>query len=116
TRAPACSTETLEVERTARQREELNGLYVAMTRARSQIVVSAIEPHSAPASKTWWQRLSPHAQPVEPAEAATPLAGAQADAFDLLRLPRLAVRAARVPDSARVKDSDESRIGQAMHR
>ena len=60
TRPPACSITALEVERAAREREELNALYVAMTRARSQLVLSSVQPHSAdPAS--WWQRLLPQA-------------------------------------------------------
>ncbi|MGZ5195322.1 MAG: UvrD-helicase domain-containing protein, partial [Ramlibacter sp.] len=47
TRPPACSTEALDVEMAARQREELNALYVAMTRARQQLVISSVEPHIA---------------------------------------------------------------------
>ena len=47
TRPPPCSAEALEVEKTARQREELNALYVAMTRARKRLVLSSVEPHIA---------------------------------------------------------------------
>ncbi|MBC7602422.1 MAG: UvrD-helicase domain-containing protein, partial [Ramlibacter sp.] len=42
---PACSANALDAERAARQREELNGLYVAMTRAKSRHVISSVEPH-----------------------------------------------------------------------
>ena len=55
---PACAAPLLEVERAQRRREELNALYVALTRARHTLVISSITPHrAAPAS--WWQRLLP---------------------------------------------------------
>ena len=54
---PACAVQTLEDERAGRRREELNALYVALTRACHTLVVSSITPHrEAPGS--WWQRLS----------------------------------------------------------
>ena len=55
-RPPVCAQATLDTERGQRQREELNALYVAMTRARDTLVVSSIEPHRA-APGSWWQRL-----------------------------------------------------------
>ena len=63
TRAPACSTDALEVEMAARQREELNALYVAMTRARNQLVISSVQPHIA-AETSWWQRLAEFCEPL----------------------------------------------------
>ncbi|MEO7547893.1 MAG: 3'-5' exonuclease, partial [Ramlibacter sp.] len=63
-RPPACSTQAMEVELAARQREELNALYVAMTRARRQLVVSSVEPHQQ-AEMSWWQRLEPLCAPAE---------------------------------------------------
>jgi ATP-dependent helicase/nuclease subunit A len=114
-RPPPCNLEALDVERAARQREELNGLYVAMTRARRQLVISSIEPHAAPATRTWWQRLAPHAATIE--AVAPPRAFEEgASAFDLKRLPRLAARATGATATARELDSAVSRIGQAMHR
>ena len=53
---PACAEETLIKEKAARKREELNALYVAMTRARNTLVMSSIEPHRA-TTESWWQRL-----------------------------------------------------------
>ena len=44
------------VELAARKREELNALYVAMTRAKQQLVISSVEPYREP-GVTWWQRL-----------------------------------------------------------
>jgi len=49
----------LEAERLAAQREELNALYVAITRAREQLVFSRNVPSraSSSGSMSWWQRL-----------------------------------------------------------
>ena len=49
----------LEAERLAAQREELNALYVAITRAREQLVFSRSIPARASSSTapSWWQRL-----------------------------------------------------------
>ena len=59
---PSCLVDTLAAEQHARAREEINGLYVAMTRARERLVVSSSAPHAAnPGS--WWARLLPVAQP-----------------------------------------------------
>ncbi|MFY8044098.1 MAG: 3'-5' exonuclease, partial [Rhodoferax sp.] len=60
TRPPACALETLAMEQAARKREELNALYVALTRTQRTLVLSSMEPHREhPGS--WWQRLHPHA-------------------------------------------------------
>ncbi len=45
-------------ETEAAAREELNGLYVAMTRAREWLVFSRTEPHRAPSGRSWWQRVA----------------------------------------------------------
>ncbi len=66
TRPPACSAQALAHEQQAREREELNALYVAMTRARNTLVISSVEPHIA-AAMSWWQRLAPLASAVMPA-------------------------------------------------
>jgi ATP-dependent helicase/nuclease subunit A len=55
-RPPACAAETLAGEQAARKREELNALYVALTRARHTLVISSIEPHRV-TTESWWQRL-----------------------------------------------------------
>jgi ATP-dependent helicase/nuclease subunit A len=67
---PACAMATLDAERQERQREELNALYVALTRARHTLAVSSIEPYRA-AECSWWQRLNDLTHPlVEPFEQA----------------------------------------------
>jgi len=56
TRPPACVASTLALEQAARQREELNALYVALTRTRQTLVLSAMAPHREQAG-SWWKRL-----------------------------------------------------------
>jgi ATP-dependent helicase/nuclease subunit A len=118
-RPPACCVQALETEQKARHREELNALYVALTRARRTLAMSSIEPHrSAPGS--WWQRL--HALAAEwPAPVSAdelPAADAASPAgqglFNFATLPTAPVLA---PAAARpASDSAASRTGQAMHR
>jgi ATP-dependent helicase/nuclease subunit A len=50
-RQPPPSLQALAAQEDAAQaREELNALYVAMTRARQRLVASGVVPHRAPAS------------------------------------------------------------------
>jgi ATP-dependent helicase/nuclease subunit A len=60
-RCPFSLRELLQAEADADEREELNALYVAMTRARHRLVVSATEPFQPPQRPSWWQRLQPFA-------------------------------------------------------
>ncbi|MCA0215297.1 MAG: UvrD-helicase domain-containing protein [Proteobacteria bacterium] len=125
-RPPACTVDALAAEQTARQREELNALYVAMTRAREVLVLSSTQPHrAAPAS--WWQRLLPLAEPVDaPAQAvATATPDAQHASFVMQKLPPAPEQAAASagPPEAGDEAADEggedtpaARLGQAMHR
>lgn len=48
----------LQAEAEAAAREELNALYVAMTRASEWLVFSGIEPASAGPGPTWWSRVA----------------------------------------------------------
>ncbi len=63
-RPPACCAELMARERQARDREELNALYVAMTRAQQQLALSCVTPHR-PAPGSWWRRLEGLAVRVE---------------------------------------------------
>jgi ATP-dependent helicase/nuclease subunit A len=118
-RPPACCAQALETEKMARHREELNALYVALTRARRTLAMSAIEPHrSAPGS--WWQRLHalaaewPAPVSADEVSAADAASTAAPGAFNLASLPPAPVLA---PAAARpASDSAASRTGQAMHR
>ncbi len=108
-------------EAEAQAREELNALYVAMTRARGRLVLSGVTPHSQPAS-SWWQRIEPLAErwPAPPEVAA---AVAEPTGFSMLELPLALVQQApkaieneviEAPRSADT-DTDASRLGEAMH-
>ncbi len=114
---PACAKTLLATEQAARQREELNAMYVALSRARSTLVLSSITPHR-PAPRSWWQRLYGLAAPVEFPHASSQASQAeQSGQFTLMQLPELPEHARIAPQiSAKQEDSDESRIGKAMHR
>ncbi len=113
TRPPPCCVEALEIERAARHREELNVLYVALTRAQEGIVISSVEPHGGnPGS--WWQRLLPlcmHINVPTPAQVVPPKAVVT---FALPELPQLT--AIGTANEAPEPDSEQSRFGQAVHR
>jgi ATP-dependent helicase/nuclease subunit A len=72
----------LDHEQRARERESLNGLYVAMTRAREWLFVSRTAPRAAADPGSWWSRVQPVAMAWErpaavPAPAEPALAGAK---------------------------------------
>lgn len=87
---PACAVATLEMEKSGRQREELNALYVALTRARHTLVISSIEPYR-PTARSWWQRLEKLAIEVTPeqiqGEKPIPRASAEDSIFYIKELP-----------------------------
>lgn len=117
---PACAVDALRQEQQARALEELNALYVALTRAESRLVLSSFEPHQRSAT-TWWDRLQPLATPVE---SPAPIAGEALpeeraeDAFSLPSLPALTVpfAASEPPAAAVAVDDTFNRIGLALHR
>ena len=120
-RPPACAAETLAAEQAARKREELNALYVALTRARHTLVISSIEPHRV-TTESWWQRLQGLVDEL-PAPAADETAGQHAEAEDagVFYLPELPeLPQALMPEPPDVKRLDEdslkARIGKGMHR
>ncbi|HQS89784.1 UvrD-helicase domain-containing protein [Polaromonas sp.] len=132
-RPPACAAEALAAEQAARQREELNALYVALTRARHTLVISSIEPYRA-TTDSWWQRLTPLAQPCPlecpvsaPSTEAAPAGDSDnsqesdAGVFNLPTLPVLAALppvdvGSLSPGAREDDDSAQARIGKAMHR
>jgi ATP-dependent helicase/nuclease subunit A len=104
-----------DAELAARQREELNALYVAMTRAEDRLVFSATEPYRRP-EPTWWDRIA-NVVPVDvdPSPLATPPAAARP--IVLRELPALqAQQPAPASTSPRALDDEASRLGQAVHR
>ena len=127
-RPPACAVATLEQEMAQRKREELNALYVALTRARHTLAISSITPHRE-ATGSWWQRLSGlvahHIALVqEPARISAVPGGIDTD-FYLKELPMavippvldvLAANAGDAMPQAEDDDTPQARIGKAMHR
>ena len=97
--APSAAA-AFEIEKQARLREELNALYVAMTRARQQLVISSSQPRN-PNAESWWQRMqtvaeptpSVHPEPVEgfkqASQQAQPERGLISNTLELLVLPIL---------------------------
>jgi ATP-dependent helicase/nuclease subunit A len=140
--APSAAA-AFDIEKQARLREELNALYVAMTRAREQLVISSSQPRNSNA-ESWWQRMQTVAEPFD--DASLPEAASEDDLkteipaqIELLVLPNLentkntSIKASNstlagvfidydaiesVVISAEMEDQEslESRLGQAMHR
>jgi ATP-dependent helicase/nuclease subunit A len=115
-RRPAPSLEAaMARERVARAREEMNGLYVAMTRARERLVVSASAPHQAASGPSWWSRLAPVCntltpRPLAPATRETPT-GVQ-----VWRLPSLGRHAPGPAVFDAAPRAEGARLGELVHR
>lgn len=116
---PACAASALALEQQARSLEELNALYVALTRAESRLVISSFEPYARGNVTTWYERLLPLTQPLEtppqiaarePEDTSTP------DTFSLLALPSLTQTAAPKLLEPVPADDERTRIGLALHR
>ncbi|MGB2883010.1 MAG: 3'-5' exonuclease, partial [Rhodoferax sp.] len=127
-RPPACVADALATEQAARKREELNALYVTLTRTQQTLVVSSLQPH-IPNVASWWQRLHAQAQDAPwlaaPDDVANGLPATSPD-YPLLFVPNLPLALVNLTQAATKtivnaeqpedKDSLDSRIGQAMHR
>ncbi|MDP1893037.1 MAG: UvrD-helicase domain-containing protein [Hydrogenophaga sp.] len=124
---PACAAGVLLVEQQARALEELNALYVALTRAEHRLVISSFEPHQRGSSTSWYQRLQPLAQPLDAPDAAdaladTPTAQGAATPFVLPSLPAYVPPAGGAPEPESeqqqpAEQGDEpTRMGLALHR
>ena len=120
-RQPPPSLETLAAQEDAAQaREELNALYVAMTRARQRLVMSGVVPHRVPAS-SWWRRIETLASPLAAPEAPV-AATAPPGEFEMLEVPNTgveqalaAIKSESTDEPERSLATDASRIGEAMH-
>jgi len=113
-RCPPPLQALLAEEQAARGREEVNALYVALTRAGQRLVVSRTPPVSASEAPSWWARLEGLAVPWQ---AATPPGPARtAGHAHVVALP-LARRRADVPTPPpAARDDAAARLGQAVHR
>jgi ATP-dependent helicase/nuclease subunit A len=118
-RCPPSLRGLMDEERAGRAREELNGLYVAMTRARERLLFSATEPYGAAPGPSAWQRLAdagvPRRDPPPPAASGA----AEPAAITLQALPPLPADALPRPAPALAADAaagEAARLGRAVHR
>ena len=116
---PACAASLLDEEQRARHREELNGLYVATTRARERLVLSSVKPARANEG-SWWARLE---SACEPTEADEPLVALPVEtgvpSFSMKQMPPAPV-ATDQPSAKKAADATvdarAAAFGEAMHR
>lgn len=120
-RPPPCAVGTLAADLQARSREELNALYVAMTRARKVLAVSACVPFRD-SGRSWRKRLDPWTLALEGVGPASPGAASAQDRATPARvlLPSLPewVRVDSRPEAGQRPEAPSplARIGLAMHR
>ncbi len=122
TRPPPLLKPLMDEERVQRQREELNGLYVAMTRAKRQLIVSRTAmARSSPDS--WWQLLQPLGLPHWELAAAAAHKASAVPALScslpapVWSLPKPEPRpAAPLVDARAADDPNAAALGQALHR
>jgi ATP-dependent helicase/nuclease subunit A len=113
-RCPASLLALLADEQAARQREELNGLYVAMTRAKERLTFSRTPPWHAGSVRSWWHRIEGVASAWRPALLAGVRDAVRSAA--VVDLP-LGLRVGAYPAAAVVtQDAAAARLGQAVHR
>ncbi len=119
-RCPKSLQITLSAEVAAREREELNGLYVAMTRAKERLVMSATEPGRQTPGVSWWHRIQVHTTPWVFSGTVDSHRTRPPATVRLRGLPTLE-RARRVPDSeasgpGEEADPTQRLLGRAVHR
>ena len=112
-------------EQELQAREALNGLYVAITRARSSVLVSATENSRSPANN-WWALLQQHVKPESYAQLSSVLKAPSTKAAEppleviqMAQLPQLVATTSVPTLNTQISDtaaSAESRRGQALHR
>jgi ATP-dependent helicase/nuclease subunit A len=121
-RCPESLRATLQAEHAAREREELNGLYVALTRAKERLFVSATQPNRAEPGVSWWDRVRTHAVDWIPICGASDAAARVEVPVQLKVLPRLdRAVATPAPDAPAGREdegveSTQRRLGRALHR
>jgi len=105
-------------DRAAAQREELNALYVAMTRARDLLLFSRTPPRRDDARVSWWTRTLPHGRAWSLSDAAsTSHAIAAVAAVAVTELPKPQGEAGAAPAPvARPEASRAVKLGRAVHR
>jgi ATP-dependent helicase/nuclease subunit A len=110
-RCPPSLRSRLQAEWAAREREERNGLYVAMTRASEQLVFSHTPPFRGSTGPSWWNCVAELAQPWAPPIASS---GLSPDApLELAELPPAPPLPAGVGSEPA---SPAAALGRALHR
>ncbi|MDR7295209.1 ATP-dependent helicase/nuclease subunit A [Pelomonas aquatica] len=113
-RPPPALKPLVEAEQTLREREELNALYVAMTRARRRLIVSRTPPRRGASDASWWARLAPLALPLVSAAAGDEMPLALAPP---VHLPLPIWQAPPVqPRYGAADDAANANVGEALHR
>lgn len=113
-RCPPPLQALLADEQAARAREEVNALYVALTRAKERLIVSRTPPVSAGAAPSWWSRLAALATPWQ--AALCERQPQRADRAEVVALPLARRGAEGVPAVEPARDDTAARLGQAVHR
>ncbi len=108
---PPSAEQVFAEQEQAQAREDLNGLYVAMTRAREWLVLSRTEARNTP-PLSWWAQALPAAMPWQPELSS---AAGVVSAPSVAVMPQWQAGASTTvktsPDDARA-----ARLGQAVHR
>ncbi|MGD9774206.1 UvrD-helicase domain-containing protein [Diaphorobacter sp.] len=125
TNPPPSAVDLLAAERAERQREELNTLYVAMTRAKHCLALSAVQSGTATPG-SWWNRLAASVQDAPVPPAAQDGAAQDRAAVTLPQLPPYQAGAAagtaeadqggRTGEAGPPVTTAQSRQGEAMHQ
>ncbi|MFN4266600.1 MAG: UvrD-helicase domain-containing protein [Aquabacterium sp.] len=120
-RPPNSLKPLLESEEREADREELNALYVALTRAKSQLVISRVEPGRQSSKPSWWSRLtgSGAVSPESPwvPEPAASHQMADEGPFERPALPTLpSLPEATTALQPKEADSDAQVLGQTVHK
>jgi len=114
-RPPPLLQPLMDEERDQRLREELNGLYVALTRARHRVVVSRTRYARGGSDDSWWQLLGMAERPRWPLQA--PAASAPcASAHTVWRLPAWVATSSDPAPSSDATDPRAAALGEALHR
>jgi len=109
-RCPPSLAALMAEEGVAREREEHNALYVALTRAEEQLIVSRTPPHAPGDARSWWSRLE--AQAVAWVAPRGRAAAAVAEAAEVVAWPqRDRAVALDAPDT-----DAAAQLGRAVHR
>jgi ATP-dependent helicase/nuclease subunit A len=107
-------------ERAATQREELNALYVAMTRAREVLVLSRTRARKDAGEPSWWSRVWPHSAAWPDDRHASARGALAADApiavVELSRAGELPLQRTAAATHWALSPNPSARLGQAVHR